>query len=907
MQKVLVTLMAFCTYFLLVQFGHLFTIPFGFASPIWPVSGVILGLYLRFGAPVLIGAFASALISFHQDSFIAALPFYVISWLSVISVLQFMLAKLLAQRFCVLPINTHLPSEIVKFLLLTGPVAVLITSLMSIFTLAFSVPIETEVLLYIGAVKWIGDFMSIVFITPVILFVTTNSFVKKARHSAASTLASLFSLSLISVIFLLSNQSFQQKKMQQFVNATEPFIDHVEYVQNSIKQNLHALDGLYQASESVTRDEFRLFSENIKNPNIEIQGIGWLPLIHHSERQAFEKSLSELNFPVSTIQALTQSGFSVAPKQPLYMPIFFIEPIEQNKSALGLDVASHPIVKASVDKAISIRSYVISPLLSLVQQQDKFSGVVVYYPIYKQINSANKQQFIGLVEVVFELDLLLSNYYRQAEIKHFSFSFTYGKDNSFTHQDFNPEAIFTHSAELALFDKHGKLYFTSSASFERELTDWFSLSMMLVGCLLGVICVMFVFFIITFNHSLSRKVKESTAKLTSKNEELMMANQAKNLFLANISHEYRTPLNAIIGFAEIAQRETHDMNTKEYLAKIRHSSDVLLNIVNDVLDISKIQAGELKLEQRPFQPSVVTLSVIEMLLDKAKEKSICLEHSFSPEFSLWVSGDETRFKQTFINLLNNAIKFTHQGRISIKGEAQKIADNTCKLTIVVADTGIGISDENQQRIFTPFAQAEASTTRQFGGTGIGLSIVKQLCLMMDGDIHVTSQLGEGSTFTVNLKLPCVQAPEKSLASNDVTFQAAHILVVEDNKINQLIVKKQLAPLGVSCVFANDGEQALSYLSTACPDLILMDLQMPNMDGFTASAIIKKNPSWQQIPIVILSASVGKQDKAKAAELGINDFIHKPFQQADLITILSKYLRQSEVANPSLNIEQESIN
>jgi CheY-like chemotaxis protein len=307
-----------------------------------------------------------------------------------------------------------------------------------------------------------------------------------------------------------------------------------------------------------------------------------------------------------------------------------------------------------------------------------------------------------------------------------------------------------------------------------------------------------------------------------------------------------------------------------------------------------MQAGELNLENRSFSPAIETISVIEMLNEKAVEKSISINKNLSSNFEQWVAGDDFRFKQILINLLNNAIKFTDQGTISIDGSCQNTAQNTRVLTLTIKDTGIGIDEEQQIHIFNAFAQAEVSTTRTYGGTGLGLSIVKQLCALMAGDINLISQSGKGSTFTVMLELPQSEQPivknnDRCIASPQPSYEGVNILVVEDNKINQLIAQKQLLSLGVTCDLAGDGQQALTYLESNKPKLILMDLQMPTMDGFTASHFIKQNDKLKDIPIIILSASVGKEDKEKALELGIEDFIHKPFQQADLHYVLNKYL------------------
>lgn len=524
--------------------------------------------------------------------------------------------------------------------------------------------------------------------------------------------------------------------------------------------------------------------------------------------------------------------------------------------------------------------------------------MIVYYPVYKKDDKTETVLLKGLLEAVFELDVLLSNVYQSSDIGNFTYQLSYDENNIFAHSAYDPNRLFNDSVSIDIFDKKGQLSFSSTKKFEQGLIDWGNLAIMFFTCVVGVFCVMFVFFIANFNYRLTKKAAKKTAELLQKNEELVLANKAKNLFLANISHEYRTPLNAIIGFTEIAQREIKDEKASDYLSKINPSSNILLNIVNDVLDISKIQTGELNLESRSFNPAIETTSVIEMLNEKAIEKSILITQDFSPNFELWVAGDNFRLKQILINLLNNAIKFTPQGVISISGDCKDTENNTRLLTVAIKDSGIGISEEQQKHIFNAFAQAEVSTTRQYGVTGLGLSIVKQLCSLMGGDIKVFSEEEKGSSFIVTLELPqSVQAIEDpkyaTTLLQPLNYQSANVLVVEDNQINQVIVQTQLTYLGVTSDLVNDGQQALAYLDSHKPDLILMDLQMPIMDGFTASGLTKQNKKSQDIPIIILSASVGKEEKEKASELGIEDFINKPFQHTDLQYVLNKYLSKKE--------------
>lgn len=895
MKQILLVLISFCIHFLLVKLGTSFTLPFGYVSIIWPASGVMLGLYFLFGRSVLLGIFLSSLFTMTQDSDFDLLPKYLMFVFATISIFQPVLSKLFVVRFCNLPISINKPKETVNFLLLTGPIASLISNLIFVACLWFTVPIDLETLAYIGVVKWIGDTMSIVFFTPTFLFLHNNKFVNRARLTLPSILTSICCFLLVSFIFLLvTNDDYEDKKLS-FVGATQPFVEQFNITQTKIKHHLKSLDGLFQASTNVTREDFKKFINKISNADTKIRGLAWLPYVKGEDREQFESTLKKEMLTDISIKKLTDKGMVVAPEQSLYLPIYFVEPLDVNKAAIGLDISTHPIVSQTLVKAINTKSYALSPLTSLAQQPDKLTSMIVYYPIYSD-NSVDIEDFMGVVEVVFEMDVLLSDIYSQYGVDRFTYQFNYGEDIILPPNTQSRKSLFNYSVDIEMFDKKGTLSFFSTHDFERNLISWGYLTIMIAGCIIGVICVMFVFFIVSFRSSLTRKVNEGTAKLLKKNDELQAANEAKNLFLANISHEYRTPLNAIMGFTEIAKRETSDEAAKDYLSKIDNASNILLNIVNDVLDLSKMQAGEFTLESIAFQPSEVTQSVIEMLNKNASEKSITLTCEFSQSFDLWVNGDELRFKQIIINLINNAIKFTASGGVKVLGECIDDSDDTRCLILKVIDTGIGIKSEDQERLFTSFAQAESSTTRKYGGTGLGLSIVKQLCALMYGDIQLISEVGKGSEFTIRLKLGKSTPVSKqskpkvsTLDNENIDFTKMNILVVEDNKVNQMIVQKQLSSLGAKSDLAGDGQEALDYLADNIPDIILMDIQMPNMDGFTASHIIKHDPRLEHIPIIILSASVGKEDRDKASALGIFDFINKPFKQADLLRILTKYM------------------
>ena len=880
----------------LLHLGESFTIPYGYGSLIWPLSGVFLGLYFLFGWPILLAAVISSTLTLYLESSNQASMDFPLAFIYGINILQLIIAKWLIERFCSLPVKSLQKNEVARFLLLSGPVATFITAGLCTLVLALTSNISDSILIFTWSTKWVGDFVSIVFLTPTILFMHANKYVKKAKNPFASISASIIIIFTVYVITALSSFSNFKDTQRQFVNETQSLMQKFNIAQSTIVNNLYSLSALIQSNSNLTEHEFSQFSEQvylsneINNGQLNIRALAWIPLIEHGKREAFEAELQNRKVPSDIIRRLSSDGMRIAEKQNRYFPLQYLIPFEQNKSAIGLDISTHPFVAEVLTKAVETKKPVVSSILQLAQQQNKFNGLVVLLPVVTQQNNTLGAELKGLVEVVIEIDKLLIGLY-QNEQENYTFKFAFGDGNESNITGYNQSAAFTHLVETAFFDKLGQLSFYSTEYFESKSADWSTLFMMIICTIIGVIFVSFVFFIVTFNASLAKQINESTESLVLKNNELNKANQAKNLFLANISHEYRTPLNAIIGFSEVARRETKDKHLIGYLSQIQESSNILLSIVNDVLDTSKMQAGELNLENEPFDPVDAASAIVGILQDKASEKSIEIKQDYSGFNGRWALGDVTRFKQILINLINNAVKFTPEGYIKVSLECLEQSDEKLKLVIKVEDTGVGMDDAHQVRLFEPFSQAEDSTARKYGGTGLGLSIVKQLCALMDGDIAVNSSLGQGSEFIATLTLPQAKPTNVEIDEFDieqVNFSGRRVLVVEDNKINQLVANKQLQTLDIHCDLADDGEKALVYLQSNKPDLILMDLQMPIMDGFTVSKLIKENKSLSDIPIVILSASVGLQEKQKAQDLGIYDFIHKPFQQKDLVLVLQKY-------------------
>jgi signal transduction histidine kinase/ActR/RegA family two-component response regulator len=404
---------------------------------------------------------------------------------------------------------------------------------------------------------------------------------------------------------------------------------------------------------------------------------------------------------------------------------------------------------------------------------------------------------------------------------------------------------------------------------------------------------------------------EQTERLRNKNDEDLVhakeaaeqASRAKSNFLANMSHEVRTPLNAIIGMSTIASHTGERERIDYCLNKIKESANHLLSIFNDILDTAKIEADKFDLDCHEFNFKDMAHHVTNALMFQSRAKDQELQAFIDENIPDMLVGDEQRLAQIITNLLGNAVKFTPAGgRITLTAACEGEEEKYCRLRIEIKDSGIGISNEQQKKLFQSFQQADNSTSRKYGGTGLGLVIAKKLIEMMGGGIQLESEEGKGSTFTVNIKLPIVEDQSVQFASspdpvgeqgsND--FSGTRLLLVEDIEFNREIVKGLLEDTGIEIDEAENGAEAVRLFSESPDryDLIFMDLQMPEIDGYEATKQIRamQIPKAQEIPIIALTAHVFKEDIESCLEVGMNDHVGKPIDPDNLFAKLNTYLK-----------------
>ena len=771
-------------------------------------------------------------------------------------------------------------------LIVAGPICCVIAAGVGTSLLALNNVIPTHAIFDSFIAWWIGDSIGVLIFTPLMLAAFNYT---QVRHRMLVILPSLLIYILISVSFYGAASVKKEKDIQKQEAKILTVQNAISQKLDGITAHLGLLAAYFASSNDVNFKEFKQFTSKQLDYSQEILAFEWIPYVPANKLADFEThENTATGKPLYIKEKSLDGGWQPAGTRSNYFPVKYVYPLKDNEGVLGFDLASSKVRGAALSKAKELNELALSEPINLVQNTAE-DGVLFLYPVFGE--SSTEDDFQGFVAAIVSL-------------KRLSQTLLFDHNNSISASFFDTtipgkkQAIYIADTDNSqtLFKEYQLLI--GKRMWQVELYEPIVRTSWLMYWLAQIVGMLFVWLLITFlisvtgtNIQIREQVAKQTHTLRKEKQKADEASHIKGQFLANMSHEVRTPINGIKGLHYLALQQNDWQQARSYIEQADGALGVLLRVLNDVLDFSKMEAGKLDLMQEPINVASLADEMLNLLQFEADIKSIKLSLDFDKTSNLVINTDPIRLKQVLLNLLNNAVKFTGEGEITLKIWQSK------KMTYFsINDTGIGISSEAQKQLFKPFAQADSSTSRQYGGTGLGLSICRKLVELMGGAIDLVSYEGKGSTFTFSLplisplpKAEQIQQQYDEIDVSTLSFANYKLLLVEDNPLNQHVASAILKTKGCIADIANDGFEAIEKLTENSYDIVLMDIQMPKMDGLQATKVIRCDLGLIDLPIIGLSANAHDDDVKKALASGMNSYITKPIDANTLFKTLWHYL------------------
>lgn len=942
-----------CTgYYLAGRFGLLLVIPPDFTSTVWPAAGIALACVLLIKTSIaLVGiGLGSFLINLGVSTlgFTAwgMQPVFTALCIALGTVGQTGISYILWRKF--LPSNIpDSPKSISNFLLLVAPIGCLMAASTGTTILFLSGIIPLSNVGFTWLTWWVGDVIGVILFTPLaIVFFSSPSLqtskeVRKAQVAIPTMIVFLCVLSL----FMMSTQYRNTLVNDEIKNYTNNLSTKIQEELVVAESKLIAFSAYYRMKHDVPRHEFNTLADILLERNSVLSAIGWTPVVPHSQRKALEKSTQKEGFDNFTITESSSTGLISAANRSVYYPVMNIFPLGVNRAVLGFDLGSSADRLIALATATKNDQVVSTAPIVLVQDESNKKSIILYVPIYQQEsyffenpqgkdNNIIKDQYgnhepikkiRGFISGVYSVESILGNVLTSAHNKNYSIRLTditnVDIPRLFITTEMLPKGKYNDVRTMFSFgSRQYELISYANANYVTSSKDWTSWTILILGFLFAGMLQALLLILTGITQRIQEEVDIKTRNYLEAKSTAEEASKAKSYFLANMSHEFRTPLNAILGFTNLCLKTNLTEKQTVLLQKVNIASDTLMSLIIHTLDYAKIESNNIELEKVDIPFNYLLKKIDVIFFDQAKSKGVNFIID-SPDFSnVFTLGDPLRIEQILLNLCSNALKFTHDGEVLLTLDIHKTEDPYIIIEFVVSDTGVGIEKGKQHIVFDAFQQVDNSTTRKHGGSGLGLAITKQLIELMDGEITFNSTLGVGSKFKVSIPLLLASPLSSSIPSKlclgvkgneqiksdadvldienkvlddvgsaDNFLTGKTILVVDDVEENIIIIQSLLEEYGAFIVVAINGKDAIESTLQQEVDVILMDIQMPVMNGYQAATIIKSDAKTRNIPIIAMTANVAKEDILACLNAGMQAHIPKPIDEETLISTLHKSL------------------
>lgn len=873
----------------------------GYSTPVWPPAGLALGFALLFGKRIWPALFLGAYFTNtnHLPTSENLIQFLISNPQNITISFGNSLAAILGAYFLKKYSNPNLnifqAHEILIFFIFAGPVNALISSIIGSLSLYYFKIIYFEFLFQTWLTWWMGDSIGIIIFTPLMILICKwyrgeEKLLRLLIFASATMSTFIFTLSIFFV-----TRNWEKEFIKHRIKSDGQIIS--TGIENQFLETLRVVKSLgafLTLTENLNRQNFDRFSKTIIEDAVGVSALSWDPLIRNSSRLDSERKL-KIDYPESKgIYEKKEDRSFPAQEKSDYVFIRYIFPYSENKQAIGFNLLSDSTREEALFSAAERKGIEITGKINLVQNVENNLGFLIFYPVTRM----NRE--FGYAVAAVRIATIVNNAaigndqnhlcIRIEEVHEANHIEIFSKDCFNTDEKIFSEFSYEHPITIGSHVLNIKTIATKKY-FQLNLTNA-SRFLLIVSSLLTGLLGILILIIMGKEKSIQDIVEKRTF-------ELEKANRVKSEFLANMSHEIRTPMNGVLGMLTLLEQTNIDFEQKDYLDNAKKSVLSLLTIINDILDVSKLENKKLEIFPKPTDINKLCKDVVQLFLADALKKNLEFHINVSDlDSDIHILVDENRLRQILINLIANALKFTFVGSVCLN---VSLSSDRKFLIFAVKDTGIGISDGDISKLFNRFVQLEDSRTKKFEGSGLGLYISKQLVNLMGGEIEVHSHLNEGSSFQFSIPFEKTDQRENTEDQNNSKSISSdkkyHILVAEDNLLNQKFILKIFQKESIEVSVASNGVEVIQLLDDSLShlenrfDIILMDIQMPVLDGMEATKIIRKrDDSYRDIPIIAITANSMDSQLKEYLENGMNGYVKKPIILSELLTTIYKNLK-----------------